>query len=334
MSVKEETKMITELTEAQIATFPHYREKWIRIGTSTKECNVPEAKKYIALAYEAAELPPPEFFIGPVNDPIQGAIACNVLKDFLEREVEFDSPEALNEMVMAELDNPKYAKELDISNQLSGNQEYWFSYADFFLNETEVTGIEKIRPLLELSEHIGWWTALQNVAILQHPPLEIHFDEENRTHNTEGPAIKFRGDNSKANVYIVHGIRVDKKIVDRDYTVEDIDKEMNAEIRRIMIDLYGAERYIMDSGITPVHSDEFGDLYQKEVPDDETIMIVKVVNSTQEPDGTFKDYWIRVDPKAYGGVKTARAAIASTWRNKDGSFIFATPEDYDCEVET
>jgi hypothetical protein len=46
-------------------------------------------------------------------------------------------------------------------------------------------------------------------------------------------------------------------------------------------------------------------------------MMVKVVNSTQEPDGTFKDYFIRVDPNAYGGLKTARQAIASTWRDED-----------------
>jgi hypothetical protein len=62
--------------------------------------------------------------------------------------------------------------------------------------------------------------------------------------------------------------------------------------------------------------------------------MVRVTNATMEPDGTFKDYWIRVDPKSYAGLKTAHAAVASTWRKADGSMLFERPEDYNCEVET
>ena len=65
-------------------------------------------------------------------------------------------------------------------------------------------------------------------------------------------------------------------------------------------------------------------------------MMVKVVNSTIEPDGTYKDYFIRVSPNAYGGLKTARAAVASTWRNNDAerSLVFKNPEDYNPDIET
>lgn len=48
----------------------------------------------------------------------------------------------------------------------------------------------------------------------------------------------------------------------------------------------------------------------------------------------LKDYFIRCDPKAYGGLKTAHAAVASTWRNADGSMLFEKPEDYNCEIES
>ena len=347
--------MITELSEAQTATFPYYRKKWIDIGLSTEECNVEEAKKWIGEAYKVAKLDPPKFFIGPVNDSFEASKVVNILKEMLKAKTEFDDPDHLNKLVLDRLYASKdlsfngnsqlsrnqehyckdrsFEKDLEYNNQLAGNQEYWFSYADFFLNESEVTGLEDIKPLLELSKHIGWWIALEGVAILQHRPLSITFDDQDRIHNTEGPAIKFRGD-SEINVYAVHGITVEKKIIDRDYTVDDIDAEMNTEIRRIMIDLYGDVRYIQDSGLEPVQTDEFGSLFVKKVPDDEEIVMVKVINSTMEPDGSFKDYWLRADPKAYNGQRTARAAVASTWRNKDGSYIFETPEEYDCAIET
>ena len=328
--------MITELSEAQTVTFPYYRKKWIDIGLCTEECNVEEAKKWIKKTYKVAKSDSLKYFIGPVNNPLEASKVVNILKEMLKAKTEFDDADHLNQLVLDRLYNSKdrsFEKDLEYNNQLAGNQEYWFSYADFFLNETEVTGLEDIKPLLELSKHIGWWIALEGVAILQHRPLSITFDDQDRIHNTEGAAIKFRGD-SEVDVYAVHGITVEKKIIDRDYTVDDIDAEMNTEIRRIMIDLYGDIRYIQDSGLEPVQTDEFGSLFVKKVPDDEDIVMVKVVNSTMEPDGSFKDYWLRADPRAYNGERTARAAVASTWRNKDGSYIFATPEEYDCEIET
>jgi hypothetical protein len=40
--------------------------------------------------------------------------------------------------------------------------------------------------------------------------------------------------------------------------------------------------------------------------DDEPIVMVKLWNSTPEPDGSIKIYWLRVPP----GIKTAREAVA------------------------
>jgi hypothetical protein len=64
--------------------------------------------------------------------------------------------------------------------------------------------------------------------------------------------------------------------------------------------------------------------------EDEPLTIVKVKNSTPESDGSFKDYFIRVDPRAYRGKasKVAQAAVASTWRDEDGELFFENYEDY------
>ncbi len=104
--------------------------------------------------------------------------------------------------------------------------------------------------------------------------------------------------------------------------MQRIDAESNAEVRRVMIDRYGTERYIVDGGATEVSRDRCGILYRKALAGDEAIVMVKVRNSTPEPDGSVKDYWLRVPPD----VKTAREAVAWT---------FGVPaEEYAPSVET
>ena len=72
---------------------------------------------------------------------------------------------------------------------------------------------------------------------------------------------------------------------------------------------YGQTRYLIDSGAREIHSDDYGTLYRKEIANDEPLVMVKVVNSTPEPDGTFKDYFLRVPPT----IKRAREAVAWTF---------------------
>lgn len=328
-------KKIDKLSEEQIAKFPEYVNKWVEIGVNTNPTDMTKAKKFIKEAYKVAGLNPPNYFIGPVNGPYEAALVESILKQYAKDGVQFKNEKDLNTKIMAEInvqlkDKPK---KVDISNQIYGYQEHWLSYYDYFRRECKLD-IDLIDPLIELSKVCGWWTPLRNVAIIQHRAEEIHRDDQGRLHNSNGAAIKFRGTTGVNDVYAVHGVRVPKRVIDGDYTVKDIESEANAEVRRVMIELYGQSKFIVDSGAKELHKDEFGTLFVKTLENDEPIMMVKVVNSTQEADGSFKDYWIRVDPNAYGGIKTARAAVASTWRNKDGSFVFKTPEEYDCSVET
>ena len=136
-------------------------------------------------------------------------------------------------------------------------------------------------------------------------------------HNETGPFCKWRDGSA---LYCHNGVRVPAYVIEspQTITVEDIEQETNAEVRRVKITKYGQEKFILDSKSDVVHTDDFGTLYKKSMSNDEPMMMVKVVNSTPEPDGSFKDYFIRVDPNAYGGLQTARAAVASTWR-KDPS---------------
>jgi hypothetical protein len=94
-------------------------------------------------------------------------------------------------------------------------------------------------------------------------------------------------------------VRVPADVIDdpKSITVERIGRETNAEIRRVMIDRYGPARYLVDAGAQEISRDARGILYRKDVISDEPIVMVKVANSTAEPDGSFKDYFLRVDPQ-------------------------------------
>jgi hypothetical protein len=105
-------------------------------------------------------------------------------------------------------------------------------------------------------------------------------------------------------------------------TVEDIESENNAEVRRIKTQRFGQARYLQESGAEEIHHDDFGTLYRKKIPGDEPLVMVKVVNSTPEPDNSFKDYFLRVPPS----ITRAREAVAWT---------FDIPEqEYDPVVQT
>jgi hypothetical protein len=71
---------------------------------------------------------------------------------------------------------------------------------------------------------------------------------------------------------------------------------------------YGLDRFIGDSGARAIHRDDFGTLWRKDIPGDEPLVMVGVVNSTPEADGSYKDYFLRVPPS----VKTAKEAVAWT----------------------
>ncbi|MGD9682676.1 MAG: DUF6745 domain-containing protein [Candidatus Obscuribacterales bacterium] len=86
-------------------------------------------------------------------------------------------------------------------------------------------------------------------------------------------------------------------------------QEINVESRRVMIERYGHERYLKDSGAFLIDSDALGKLYRKEISGDEPLVMVEVINSTPEPDGTTRTYFLRVPPT----IETAREAVAWTF---------------------
>lgn len=135
-----------------------------------------------------------------------------------------------------------------------------------------------------------------------------------RLHNDKYAAVE----NDIENLYFWHGVLVPAFVVVRPdwITVKHIETEDNAEVRRVMIERYGQARYLVDAGAISIHADDWGTLYRKEIPNDEPMVMVKVVNSTPESDHTFKDYFLRVPPT----MERARQAVAWTFGKEENEY--------------
>jgi hypothetical protein len=111
-------------------------------------------------------------------------------------------------------------------------------------------------------------------------------------------------------LYFWHGVLVPSFAVIRPdlITPQHIHQEDNAEVRRVLIERYGWDRWLVDQGAMPVQSDRFGDLYRTDI-DGARIGVVVVTNSTPEPDGSRKKYALLVPDDHL----TAHSAVASTF---------------------
>lgn len=298
-----DTKIKT-LTPEQLSRTGIYTEKYLKVGLNCEPLDQRAATDIINRLYtKAGYKVPPIHFV--------------------------ESPSAAVELYQ-KLDNTKEIPSFIWGQHDAGS----IGFFEFFEKETDVEfDMEELNLLRDTVCTISWACLFDEVAILVNRPKEIHLDEQHRLHNENGPALAYRDGNDS--IYSIHGITVPELVIMTPelLTTNMIEDEKNAEVRRVMLNRYGFAKFIIDSKNEEVHRDDYGILYKKVLDGEpEPLMCVKVVNSTPEPDGSYKDYIIQVDPNAYGGLKTAMAAVASTWREEDGSFVFKTPEDYDANL--
>jgi hypothetical protein len=163
----------------------------------------------------------------------------------------------------------------------------------------------------------------QDVAIIADRPVSQFLNERGRLHNVGGPAIAYSDGFA---VYSVNGVRVPELVVDRpdDITVAMVRGESNIEVRRVMIEQMGADKYLCESDAVLVHEevDDLGHaqkLWRCVVPGDEDLVMVEVVNSTPELDGSFKTYFLRVPPS----TRRVREGLAWMAQVSEDDYILA-----------
>jgi hypothetical protein len=181
---------------------------------------------------------------------------------------------------------------------------------------------EKLAALTEQARSAGWYLPHEHICWVSERHSLLERDGQGRLHSIAGPAVLYPDGWA---IYAVHGVRVPERVVmaSDQLTPPEIIGERNAEIRRVMIELFGQERFLRESEAKVVDTDEtIGTLWRVSLPNDEPLVMVEVENSTPEPDGSIRRYYLRVPPQ----IETARAAVAWT---------FDMPEqDYQVVMET
>lgn len=162
--------------------------------------------------------------------------------------------------------------------------------------------------LAEVARSAGWWWPYERLVILSERPSELYRDEPGRLHRGDGPALAYPDGFA---LHAWRGMPIPAGFVAslKNLTPERISSEQNAELRRVMLEIFGYDRYLAETGARPLHRDETGVLWSIELPGDEPVVMVEVVNSTPEPDGTHRTYYLRVPPD----TRTARAGVAWTF---------------------
>ncbi|WP_432975740.1 DUF6745 domain-containing protein [Dactylosporangium sp. CA-233914] len=174
--------------------------------------------------------------------------------------------------------------------------------------EAALHAVARLAGLAGVARCASWWWPYANVAILTDRPDALHRDNIGRLHAADAPALHY------SDGYALHawrGMPIPSDLVDRlsSLTYRQIADERNAELRRVMLEHFGYERYLREAGAHRVAQDETGTLWRLNFADDEPLVMVEVINSTPEPDGTSRVYWLRVPP----ATRTAREGVAWTF---------------------
>ncbi|MFF3956603.1 DUF6745 domain-containing protein [Streptomyces sp. NPDC001890] len=167
---------------------------------------------------------------------------------------------------------------------------------------------DRLDGLAEVARHAGWWWPYERAVVISERPEALHRDEAGRLDRGDGPALAFRDGFA---LHAWRGMPVPAEFLEElnSLTPKRIREEENAELRRVMLEFYGYDRYLTESGAEPVHRDETGVLWRIAMDGDEDVVMVEVINSTPEPDGTHRVYWLRVPPR----TRTAKDGVAWTF---------------------
>ncbi len=194
---------------------------------------------------------------------------------------------------------------------------YWLATGDY-MHKNRTAKLPEF-----LARRLNLWTTLAKdatsylfsryICFVYLKPQEAFFDSSWRLHHQDRAAAYFVDDTK---FFFWHGIEVPEHVIEhpKKIKLKMIEQERNVEIRRVMIERFGIDNFTLLA--KKLHEDECGILYSKEMDGDEDYTVVKVINSTAEPDGTYKDYFLRVPP----GTRTARAGVAWTFGLKEDEY--------------
>lgn len=180
---------------------------------------------------------------------------------------------------------------------------YWIWYYLLCNKLGEQYTDEQMR-LLKAWETISWhaffWWPFDDICFFCDRPDALYIDENDRLSNDQGAALSF-SDGWK--IYAINNIEIDGWIIEEPWklTPKHIRDEPNSEVRRLMIELYGWDKWFKDVNAKVVDehpNPQIGTLWLYTDPVDSIdVYMLQFENGTAELDGTYKKYALRIDPR-------------------------------------
>ncbi len=276
----------------------------------------------------------------------------NQLKDKLGDQLEDKLEDKLGDQLRDKLggqfrDQPKRPK-LECINTWFGGQfdNYWlcfYNYIQEVLNvKLDSITKQKFDLFTSICEEVNLFYPYKDICILSKKPIAIRRDSANRLHSVNSLALEFKGGTG---IYAINGVRVPEFIIKSPeiITSELIDKESNAEVRRVMINIFGQEKYLVSGKyeVLDTDKDQYGRprrLLRKKLTGDEDIVKVEVINSSPELDNTYKTYYLPVHPELRPLINPEKRIFGApqkmTCHNAVASTFGERGEDYKPFIET
>ncbi|MFE0382723.1 DUF6745 domain-containing protein [Streptomyces bungoensis] len=340
--------------ETAQAAQPDTTARWREVAAATGPADRPAAEAGVRLAYRLAGLPEPERVVWAGSPREGAALAARLTADGKAgrsvREAVRTRPwAAVRERVLDRLGPAGWAGhwaltgtqlwdgattlterirtgvvEASAAEEAGGEQAVRLVLLDAVLGQHDAAwlaafdgqdGADTLDGIVAVARAAGWWWPYEKTAVVCERPVELHRDEAGRLDRGDGPALAFPDGFA---LYAWRGMPVPAEFLAElaGLTPARIREEENAELRRVMLEHYGYDRYLEESGAEPVQRDEAGVLWRIELDGDEPLVMVEVVNSTPEPDGTHRVYWLRVPPR----VRTAREGVAWTFGLEEADY--------------
>jgi hypothetical protein len=205
----------------------------------------------------------------------------------------------------------------------------WGAYAGLRDYVHQVLGIPLQRSFIDTVESCGLFWMLDGICFAAERPTHINRDEAGHLHCEVGPGVAYP---SGWSWWHWHGTRVPQDVIEEPerITVEAIERVQRPALRRVMIERYrhghathGVAAYLRDAGARRLdHDPAFGTLWRHDIGA-EPLLMVEVRNHSPEPDGSYRHFFLRVDPVlrpiladgSFGAPQplTTRNAVAATF---------------------
>lgn len=253
--------MIDTLTPEQTAQLAVYRDMGLEVGLAKGPTNREVATECIKEIYDLIQKPRPQKFIF-TRSPLEAQRLIHVLvnKDPGEKLLEAYGTMSNDEFVafiLSHFNDEKISFTETYSYGYGSLESYWIMYYRYF---KEVLGIKYedqsdhfLYVFDKLAKNAGWNYLFEECAIFCDRPNTIVM-ENNVIDCEDGPAIAY-DDGYK--IWAIRGNLVTEQIVmaPETLTTEQIKSEQNQETKRIMIERYGADKYLSETGATLIDMD-------------------------------------------------------------------------------